>query len=268
MKRFIPFIAAALLLATAAYAAPAPASPGPSPTADPAVCAHHFEVSVVQEATCVDKGLLAYTCSKCGLTYTAETLPTGEHTYEETDRTVTCTEDGQIVYTCSVCGDSYAQPAAAPGHVPDREAPDCENAVRCSVCGQTLIPAEGHDYEYQYDAVRDETGAFTDFGTWKCTKCGRTLAATEGNASFYYSLAEDADQAPAATGAPEEDAGQDVTPVPEATDAPAPDSAAEAPAPARSRTGLWIGIAVAVLAVVAAEAVVLTRSLRKKSDDR
>ena len=176
-------------------------------------------------------------------------------------------EDGQIVYTCSVCGDSYAQPAAAPGHVPDREAPDCENAVRCSVCGQTLIPAEGHDYEYQYDAVRDETGAFTDFGTWKCAKCGRTLAATEGNASFYYSLAEDADQAPAATGAPEEDA-PDVTPVPEATDAPAPDGEAEAPAPARSRTGLWIGIAVAVLAVVAAEAVVLTRSLRKKSDDR
>ena len=255
MKMRKPFILLAAVLALM-LSAPAYAAPGPTATPDPAVCPHHFEVSVVKEATCVDKGLLAYTCAKCGLTYTAETLPTGEHTYVETGRTVTCTEDGQISYTCTLCGSSYFDLVKAPGHVPDREEPECTAGVVCTVCGQTLIPAVGHDYQYQYDAQRDENGAFISYGTWRCANCGQTLAATEGNAEFYYSLADEP--------ADEEPADDEASP----TDIPAEETDAPAPAPSRSRTGLWIGIALAALAVIAAEAVVLTRSLKKKSDDR
>ncbi len=264
MRKLILLFVAALALRAPAYPAP---SPGPSPAVDPSVCAHHFQVSVVREATCVDKGLLAYTCAKCGLTYTAETLPTGEHTYEQTGRTVTCTEDGEITYTCSVCGDSYTESAAAQGHVPDREAPDCENAVRCSVCGETLVPAEGHDYEYQYDAVRAPDGTFTDFGTWRCAKCGRTLAATEGNAAFYYSL-PDGSPAPDETPEPASPAPTDAPEAPDGQDREDDPSDAGTPEPAKSRTGLWLGIAAAVLAVTAAEAVVLSRSLKRRKDDR
>ncbi len=254
MKRLILLFTAAVLAlaAPAAYAAPSPA-PSPAPTA----CPHHFEVSVVKQATCVDKGLLAYTCAKCGLTYTAETLPTGQHDYVQSDSTVTCTEDGQITYTCSVCGESYTEPVQAPGHVPDREAPDCDAAVVCTVCGQVLIPAPGHDYRYQYDAVRAPDGSFSDYGTWLCANCGRTLAATKGNAEFYYSLLDEP-----ASSSPEQ-SEPEASPSPEPSPEPEEDQSGTDP-----HTGLWIGLGVLVLAAVAAEAVVLTRSLAKKNGDR
>ena len=269
MKKAIALLLAAFLLTT-----PALASAGPdSRSVDPAVCAHHFEVSVVKQATCSQKGLLAYTCAKCGLTYTAETLPDEDaHEYALTDSTAGCTEDGENVYTCALCGASYTEPAPATGHVPSAEAAGCVEPVVCTVCGEVLTPASGHDYQYQYDARFDEDGALVGFGTWKCANCGDVMAATEGNAREYYGLTE----APSPEGAPEapDSSGTDIVLAEGQTyedDSPTdgqPADDADGTQPTDEpqvdrRTGLWITISAVVLAVVIVEAVVLTSSLKK-----
>ena len=258
MKKLFAFLLAACLLT-----APALAAEGPdSRSADPATCAHHFEVSVLREATCSQKGLLAYTCAKCGLTYTAETLPDGEHDYALTASTATCTEPGEATYTCVNCGDSYTEPVPAAGHMASAEAPTCTEPVVCTVCGQLLEQAVGHSYEYMYDAQFDEDGALTSYGTWQCTNCGHVMAATRGNADD----AEE-DAVPAA-----EDSGTDLTLIEGesyADDSPTDGGAATEEdggtdaSGQHERAGLWIGVSAAALAVIILETVLLIRSLKK-----
>ena len=265
MKKLFAFILAAALLTTPVLAAAGP----DSRSADPATCAHHFEVSVVKEATCSQKGLLAYTCAKCGLTYTAETLPDEDaHDYQLTECTATCTEDGENVYTCSLCGASYTEPAAAMGHVPAADAPGCETPLVCAVCGETLEPPVGHDYVYQYDAAFDEDGTLTDCGTWKCQNCGAVMPATEGNAAEYYGLeaaeadAEAEDDSSGTDLGLYEDDDSPADAAPAEPDGPEGGDGAEQPVTDR-KTGLWITISAVVLCVVIVEAVVLTGSLKK-----
>lgn len=272
----------ALLLALAVLTTPALAAEDETPSADPATCAHYFEVTVLREATCSEKGLLAYSCGKCGLTYTAETLPDGAHDYELTDTTATCTQDGEATYTCSRCGDTYTETAEATGHVPEDAPATCVHSQVCVNCGQVLTPATGHDYAYQYDAERDENGDFLTYGTWKCANCGQTLAATEGNALYYYSLPEaeaamaelspatatDLDDTDPATATDLEDPAPSDTPDP-ASDTDADTSTDQADKPAADpRTGLWIAISAGALTAIVVEAVLLVRSLRKKKDER
>ncbi len=276
MKKLFAFILAAALLTTPVLASAGPASR----SVDPASCAHHFEVSVVKDATCSQKGLLAYTCAKCGLTYTAETLPDEDaHDYQLTDCTATCTEDGEYIYTCSLCGASYTEPAEAAGHVPAADAPGCEEPLLCEVCGEILQPAAGHEYAYQYDAVFGEDGELIDCGTWKCGRCGAVMQATEGNVREYYGLEEPApeEDTGAEAEAEEEDAADssdtdlamyedDDSPVDAAPVEPddGGDVLDEASEPVTDRkTGLWITISAVVLCVVIVEAVVLTGSLKK-----
>lgn len=149
---------------TQAAAAPAATSQAVSQ----AECNHEFEVEITEASTCTEKGLLTYSCPKCGLTYTVETVPTG--------------------------------------HTPSAAAPTCADAVVCTVCGAELAPATGHTYSYQYDAVKDETGAFTSFGTWKCDVCGDVVDATEGNAVYYSAQQEAAAASGEASGASSEEA--------------------------------------------------------------
>ena len=270
MRKLFALILAAALLTTPVLAAGESEDTG-STAADPAVCAHHFELTVLREATCADKGLVAYTCSKCGLTYTSETLADGEHDYELARTTATCTEAGKNTYVCTRCGDTYQEDAPAAGHVPDGQPASCTHSQSCSVCGEILEPATGHDYQYQYDAQQDEDGTYISYGTWKCANCGRTLAATEGNALYYASVPTerpasatdaltDADAASATdadTGAGDEDSPAE--PSPETEDS------AGAPDP---KNGMWLVVSAIALVLIVAEAVVLVRSLSKKKVER
>ena len=191
MKKILAFVVMAAILICPVFAAGAPsADPAEAVVvaAEPAsqvATNRHISVEVTVEATCVDKGLLTYTYDD-GSTLTVETLPTGEHDYVATVTEATCTEDGAVVYTCSVCGDTYSEAIPAVGHVPGADAATCTEAVICTVCGEVLTPASGHNYEYQYDAVQNEDGSFASYGTWACTECGDVLDATEGNAVYFY----------------------------------------------------------------------------------
>ena len=214
MKKILAFILMAAILAVPAMASGEPAaSSEPAPAAEaPAAAvqdtaANRVTVEVTVEATCVDKGLLTYTYPD-GQTMEVETVPTGQHDYVATVTEATCTEDGVTTYTCSVCGDTYTEVIPAAGHTPSAPAATCTEAVICTVCGETLEPATGHAYTYQYDADQNEDGSFATFGTWACDNCGDILDATEGNAVYYYGQrdAGASDEAP-----PEEAAAPEVS---------------------------------------------------------
>lgn len=170
MKKILAIVLMAAVLVCPAFASGEPAAqtaqtPAAAQTAQ-AGCNHDFKVDITTAATCTEKGLLTYSCAKCGLTYTVETVPTG--------------------------------------HKPNAAATTCTNAVVCTVCGTVLESAAGHTYSYQYDAEQNEDGTFATFGNWKCDACGDVVPATEGNAVYYYGLQTAAPASGEASGAPAE----------------------------------------------------------------
>ena len=98
-----------------------------------------------------------------------------EHTYEVSTEEATCGKDGLLTYTCTVCGDTYTEAIPATGnHIYDNACDvDCNvcGAVRdithtfdnacdatCNVCG-TVRTVPDHVYDDEYDADCNECGA-------------------------------------------------------------------------------------------------------------
>ena len=147
-----------------------------------AALGHDLVEHAAQEPTCTEPGWSAYqTCTRCDYTTYEELAATGRHNYESTVTTEsTCTTDGVLTYTCTNCGDSYTEAITASGHdyesTVTAEATCTEEGVRtytCANCGDSYtetITASGHDYE---SAVTTESTCTTDgVLTYTCTNCG------------------------------------------------------------------------------------------------
>ncbi|MCD7769980.1 MAG: hypothetical protein LUH36_07705 [Oscillospiraceae bacterium] len=209
--------------------------------------AHNFVIVESTDPTCVDEGIVTMECSECGLTYSYEISATGEHSYVASTKEATCTEEGLITYTCSVCGDTYTEVLPTTEHTPSAEEATCTEAVVCTVCGTELVPATGHSYTYQYDAVIAEDGTYESYGTWVCDNCGDVLDATEGNAIYYYGLLEGDDAAPDTASA-------------EAAEA-------EAVEVSDPNNGLWYTISVIMVIILVAELAIIMLSFGRKKKD-
>jgi len=87
-----------------------------------------------------------------GYTNGAEwTLDTCEHNYSIIGETVapTCDDDGYTPYTCELCGHVENRDfVAATGH--SAPAATCLDASVCTVCGETVAPANGHTLTQTY----------------------------------------------------------------------------------------------------------------------
>ena len=147
MKKLLAIVLMmAVLVCPVLASGEAPAAPAPAAAA---AQAPHYVLQVIQEPTCTENGVSAYVDESTG----------------------------EVLFTFDT---------AATGHVPSALVPTCTDPVVCIVCGETLAPATGHAYSYQFDAVQNEDGSFASFGTWKCDNCGDVVDATEGNAVYYY----------------------------------------------------------------------------------
>ena len=106
----------------------------------------HTYVGVETKApTCTETGVMTYTCSSCGVSYT-ETIPVIAHSYNAVVTEPDCVNGGYTTYTCTVCGDSYkGDYTSALGHTAGAEA-DCVNDQVCTVCGEVLKAALGHSW--------------------------------------------------------------------------------------------------------------------------
>ena len=141
---------------------------------------HSYEGVVTTEPTCTEEGVMTYTCSVCGKSYTESIAATG-HTYEgEITEEATCTESGEIVYTCIYGDDSYTEVIPATGHSYVSTVtiePTCTDegvmTYTCSVCGDSYtesIAATGHTYEAGEFEWNNDCSAATL--TFTCSVCG------------------------------------------------------------------------------------------------
>ena len=161
------------------------------------------------DTTGAEAGTTYQVCPTCGCWYTGECAAcsdpcAGGHSYEGVQTTApTCTTTGVKTYTCSVCGDSYTESIAALGHTPSAAA-DCENAQTCTVCGEVLNAALGHNWtdatctapktcsvcgETEGEALGHNWTDATCTASKTCSVCGET----EGEALGHNWVAADCD---------------------------------------------------------------------------
>lgn len=103
------------------------------------------EGSVIKEATCLENGMMAYTCTQCGAIKQETILSKGHNYSEEVVTEATCTESGLKKLTCVNCGDSYTAIIAAKGHSYDqgvvtKQPTNTETGIKtytCSACGNS-----------------------------------------------------------------------------------------------------------------------------------
>lgn len=114
---------------------------------------HDYQREITREPTVHQEGMLTFTCSRCGDSYT-ETIPRLEqtsgqeenqphiHVWTEAEMAATCTESGEQYRTCTACG--------------------ARETLRS-------LPALGHDYQSQI--TRKPTATMTGLETFICTRC-------------------------------------------------------------------------------------------------
>ncbi len=108
---------------------------------------------------------------------------TGHDYVSEVTKEETCTEDGIMTYTCTICGDTYTEVIPAAGHTAvtdEAVAATCTEdgmteGSHCSVCGEIIkaretVKALGHDYA---DSITTEASCTKDgVMTYTCSRCG------------------------------------------------------------------------------------------------
>ena len=115
--------------------------------------------TVLNEATCTEKGAVLYHCMECGAERTVYTDELG-HNYVATVTAPTCTEDGYTTYKCSRCGNSYVSDYVdATGHSLSYVSNgDGTHHQECSKCG--------------YTTANEDCVKTTADGKTVCEKCG------------------------------------------------------------------------------------------------
>ena len=109
--------------------------------------------------TCTEKGVMTYTCTVCGHSYTEDIPAAGHKMGEGVVVDATCETAGSKTYTCTVCGETQTEEIPALGHSWDEGVvttqPDCENEGEMLFTCQNdnthtyteAIDALGHDWD-------------------------------------------------------------------------------------------------------------------------
>ena len=146
---------------------------------------HNYTSTVTKEATCSEEGIMTYTCSGCGNSYT-EPIPMTDHKWVETVVTpATCSNEGTVKKVCSVCGKEVIEKIPINPEVHDYEEvivskPTCTEDGKakkvCKDCGaetdEYVIPAIGHNYTSKI--TTEPTCTEAGVNTFTCSNCGDT----------------------------------------------------------------------------------------------
>ncbi len=136
---------------------------------------HDYD-SVVTAPDCENGGYTTHTCANCGDSYIDSEVDSLGHDYDSVVTAPDCENGGYTTHTCANCGDTYVDSETeALGHTAGAEA-DCENDQVCTVCGDVLTPALGHDYDSVVTAPDCENGGYT---THTCANCGDSYIDSE-----------------------------------------------------------------------------------------
>ncbi len=128
----------------------------------------HDYVPEVIPPTCTEDGYTLHTC-RCGDSYQDTPVESAGHDYDSVISLPTCMEDGYTTYTCTVCEDTYTGDIVlAEGHTPG-DAATCTEAQTCTVCGEVLDDAKGHNYMHSTHKPTCTEGGYT---LHTCISCG------------------------------------------------------------------------------------------------
>lgn len=179
---------------------------------------HHYEGSQTKAPTCTAEGVMTYTCSVCGDSYTKPIAKTS-HSYSSewtTDKAATCIAEGSKSHHCLYCGDkkditaipktdhTYSSKVTKAATCTDTGT----ETLTCTVCSATKtqsIPAKGHSfgaYKITVQPTTEKEG--TEVRT--CSACGTTEKRTvpkltgTGTGTTAPSGSEPADDPSATTG--------------------------------------------------------------------
>jgi hypothetical protein len=146
------------------------------------ICDHKYDGETTIPATCHEAGLMTYTCSKCGDSYT-EMIPMLEHQYGEKEYIEPkCEVDGYWTSKCDICGDVKIELDAGSAlkheYVGVETTPaTCDKVglmtYTCKNCGDSYteeIPKTNHNW------VKGETVEPTEddegYTVYECSICG------------------------------------------------------------------------------------------------
>lgn len=149
---------------------------------------HSYVSKITKEATCTEAGILTYTCTECGDSYTKTIPATGHKLTTIPAKVATCTATGLTEgKKCTVCGTVTVpqQTVPATGHnsnvnIPGTAATCTSNGLtdgkKCSVCGtvivaQQVIPAYGHAMG-GWVITQQPTALADGVQTRTCSRCG------------------------------------------------------------------------------------------------
>ena len=140
----------------------------------------HDYITTVNNATCTATGSIVNTCSVCGKTETAATLPALGHSYDEgvIVTPATCTTQGTMRYTCTRgCGNTKETTIAATGHKTVEIPATCttDGKTVCGVCGAITATkkAPGHTFGAEVEQIK-ATCVNKGLKTKTCTVCNHT----------------------------------------------------------------------------------------------
>ena len=147
---------------------------------------HNYKSAVTVAATCGAAGVLTYTCTMCGDSYTEVIPATDNHTIETVyGYAATCTADGLTDGTkCSVCDTTFTAQQVIPAlaHTYDSvvTVPDCENGGytthTCTGCGDSYVDSHvdalGHNYQLTESVA--PTCTIDGKNVYTCENCGNS----------------------------------------------------------------------------------------------
>ena len=138
--------------------------------------------------SCTEKGLVEYTCTRCGEMH-AEVVPAHGHNYGVVEiREADCTHAGSTIYECSYCGNRHTERSPVLGHqwsdwIIDRPAtattPGAQHRI-CERCHQeedAVIPVtqQGHTHHYDKSETVAPTCTEEGYTKWICPDDGASF---------------------------------------------------------------------------------------------
>ena len=107
---------------------------------------HSYKETLISEASCNEEGTLHHICW-CGEEYNEHPKPLGHDYVSEVTQDATCTEKGIITYTCSRCSDTYTEEIEPIGHDYVQEEIEKAGYIR-EVCTRCKEVVERKDEEF------------------------------------------------------------------------------------------------------------------------
>ncbi len=136
------FILTAVAFAPALFSCRKPAAPG-IPDVAQRNHAHVFTRLAAVPATCTEDGYTLYACD-CGAFEKVPVEKLGHDWHERVSVVAICDTPGETAYSCSRCGRSYTMPFPGPGHF--YASATCSDPQTCMICGHTDGDPLGHRF--------------------------------------------------------------------------------------------------------------------------